>query len=165
MGMAVSLALRPANAEDADVVARIWHDAWRDGHLGHVPEALHAHRRLEHFQERVPPRIPRTTVAVGPGGVVGFVTIHDDEVEQIFVAEGARGQGVADALLRHAEAVIAARYPVAWLAVVEGNARARRFYERSGWCDVRGFDYPAEIRGGTLPVPCRRYEKRLLPRS
>ena len=160
-GMAANVTLRPANAGDADAVARVWHDAWRDGHVGHVPETLHAHRRLEHFQERAPPRIPQTTVAVGPGGVVGFVTIHDDEVEQIFVAEGGRGQGVADALLRHAEQRIAARYPVAWLAVVEGNARARRFYERSGWRDVRGFDYPAEIRGGTLPVPCRRYEKRL----
>jgi GNAT superfamily N-acetyltransferase len=157
----VSVTLRPATTEDTDAVADIWHRAWGDGHAGHVPEALHAHRRLEHFRERVPPRIPRTAVAVGPAGVVGFVTVHDDELEQLFVASGARGQGVADALLRHAEQVIAAQHPVAWLAVVEGNARARRFYERNGWRDAGGFDYPAEIKGGTLAVPCRRYEKRL----
>jgi GNAT superfamily N-acetyltransferase len=157
----MSVVLRPAVPDDGEAIAAIWHGAWRDGHIGHVPETLHAHRHLVHFQERVPPRIPRTTVAVTAAGVVGFVTVHDDEVEQLFVAGAARGQGVADALLGHAEQAIAACHAVAWLAVVEGNTRARRFYERNGWRDVRGFDYAAEIRGGTLPVPCRRYEKRL----
>jgi hypothetical protein len=46
---------------------------------------------------------------------------------------------------------------VAWLAVVPGNARARRFYERSGWADDGGFDYVA----GEITVPCRRYVKRV----
>jgi ribosomal protein S18 acetylase RimI-like enzyme len=93
--------------------------------------------------------------------VVGFVTVHDDEAEQVYVAASARGGGVANILLRHAEQVIAERYDTAWLAVVAGNARARRFYEKSGWRDAGGFDYGAEIRGGTIPVPSRRYEKRV----
>ena len=62
----------------------------------------------------------------------------------------------------YAEDVVASRFSVAWLSVVEGNARARRFYERNGWRDVGAHDYRAEIRGGTIPVPCRRYEKPLL---
>ena len=57
--------------------------------------------------------------------------------------------------------MIAGRFDTAWLAVVAGNARARRFYEKSGWHDAGGFDYPAEIKGGTIPVPSRRYEKGL----
>jgi hypothetical protein len=73
--------LRGATLEDAERIAQIWHAGWRDGHLGHVPEALLPHRRLEHFRARVPPRIPATTVAVTDGELVGFVTIHDDEVE------------------------------------------------------------------------------------
>ena len=52
---------------------------------------------------------------------------------------------------------MAARFEVAWLSVVAGNTRARRFYERNGWLDARAHDYQAEIRGGTIPVPCRRY--------
>jgi GNAT superfamily N-acetyltransferase len=148
-----------------EAIARLWHAGWRDGHLGHVPEALHAHRRFEHFLERVPPRLAATTVAENASGVIGFATVHDDELEQIYVGAGARGGGVADALLRQAERTIAARFPAAWLAVVAGNARARRFYERNGWTDAGGFDYPAEIQGGTLPVPCRRYEKRLSPEA
>jgi len=37
--------------------------------------------------------------------------------------------------------------------------RTQRFYEKHGWRDRGGFDYPAETRDGTLSVPCRRYEK------
>lgn len=57
--------------------------------------------------------------------------------------------------------MIARRFDTAWLSVAVGNARARRFYERSGWTDAAPIDYRAEIAGGTLPVPCRRYEKRV----
>jgi GNAT superfamily N-acetyltransferase len=151
--------LRGAVPDDVEAIAKTWHSGWRDGHLGHVPEALLPHRRLEHFRARLPPRIPATTVAVSDGVLLGFVTIHDDEVEQLFVDAKARGRGLADALLRHAEERIAARFDTAWLAVVEGNRRARRFYERCGWRDAGGFDYQAEIEGGRLPVPSRRYQK------
>ena len=151
--------LRPAMPDDAEAIAAVWYEGWVDGHLGHVPKALEPHRTLDHFRRRVPPRIARTTVAEVDGRVVGFVTILDDEVEQVFVGRGARGAGVADALMRHAEERIAARFDVAWLAVANGNARARRFYERIGWRDAAAIDYHAEIEGGSVPVPCRRYEK------
>ena len=157
----VGWTLRTATAGDVEAIAQIWHAGWRDGHLGHVPDALLPYRSLEHFRARVPPRIATTTAAIGDGGQLGFVTIHDAEVEQLFVVAAARGTGVASALLRHAEKAIAARFDTAWLAVVEGNGRARRFYERSGWHDEGGFDYMAEIEGGRLPVPSRRYEKAL----
>lgn len=153
--------LRPATRQDVEEVARVWNEGWADGHLGHVPEALVAHRMLDGFRASVPKRIARTTVAVRDGRIVGFVVVHDDEVEQVYVAREARGTGVADALLAHAETVVAARYVVAWLAVVAGNARARRFYERSGWHDAGGIEYAAEVTDGTLAVPCRRYEKRV----
>src|SRR6185503_13976845 len=90
--------LRPAVADDAD--------------------AILPHRGLVHFRERVPPRIPTTTVATIGATVVGFVTVHDDEAEQVYVAASARGGGVANMLLRHAEQVIAERFDTAWLAVV-----------------------------------------------
>jgi ribosomal protein S18 acetylase RimI-like enzyme len=153
--------LRAATADDVETIAALWHSGWRDGHLGHVPDALHPHRRLEDFRARVPARLHQTTVATLGAPVAGFVTVHDDEVEQLYVAGQARGTGVANALLRHAEHVIAARFDAGWLAVAAGNTRARRFYARNGWCDAAAFDYAAEIAGGTMAVPCRRYEKRL----
>jgi ribosomal protein S18 acetylase RimI-like enzyme len=142
--------LRPATSEDAEDIATVWHRGWIDGHLGHVPEALHAHRRLSDFRERVPPRLPTTTVATLDSRVVGFVTVHEDEVEQLYVAESARGSGLAAELLRHGEKVIAARHPLAWLAVAVGNARARRFYARQGWVDAGHLDYGAETSSGPI---------------
>ena len=154
-------ALRPAREDDVETIATLWHSGWRDGHVGHVPDALLPHRGLDDFRRRVPPRIPETTVATIDGQVVGFVTVREDEVEQVYVSAAARGTGVAATLMRHAEQVIARRFDVAWLSVAVGNARARRFYERSGWSDAAALDYRAEIEGGTLPVPCRRYEKQV----
>jgi hypothetical protein len=60
-----------------------------------------------------------------------------------------------------APAIVAAGHPTAWLAVVPGNARARRFYERRGWADAGPFDYAAEGERGPIPVPSHRYVKRL----
>jgi len=160
-GSDLEVRLRPANSDDLDAIADVWHQGWRDGHLGHVPDALLPHRGLVHFRERVPPRLPTTTVATNGSTVVGFVTVREDEAEQVYVAASARGSGTANALLRHAEQVIAQGFDTAWLAVATGNARARRFYEKCGWRDAGGFDYGAEIRGGTIAVPCRRYEKRV----
>ena len=153
------ITLRAASVGDVEAIASLWHRGWIDGHLGHVPEALLAYRRLVDFQQRVPPRLPTTTVAIASGEIVGFLTVHDDELEQVYVAASARGSGVAAMLLRSGETIVAARYPRAWLAVAVGNARARRFYERQGWIDASGFDYPAETADGPVPVACRRYEK------
>lgn len=151
--------LRAAVPADSEAIAEVWHSGWRDGHIGHVPDALLPHRHLQDFRRRVPPRLADTTVATIAGDVVGFVTVIEDEVEQLYVATAARGTGVADLLMRHGEQVIARRFDTAWLSVAVGNARARRFYERSGWRDAEAIDYRAEIAGGAIPVPCRRYEK------
>jgi ribosomal protein S18 acetylase RimI-like enzyme len=156
--------LRPALDADIDAICTIWHNGWRDGHLGHVPAALLRHRRLDDFHVLVAARLDTTTVATIESVVVGFVTLHDDEIEQIYVAASARGSGVANALLAQGETVIGARSDRAWLAVVAGNARARRFYERNGWCDTGPIVNPAPTaKGASIPVPARRYEKRLTP--
>ena len=160
-----SVALRPATPEDVDAIAVLWHAGWRDGHVGHVPDALLPHRGLESFRQRLPARIAESTVATIGGRIVGFVTVREDEINQLYVSADARGTGVAGDLLRHGEHVIAQRYPLAWLSVALGNARARRFYEKCGWRDAEPMDYRAEIEGGTLPVPCRRYEKQVRPTS
>jgi ribosomal protein S18 acetylase RimI-like enzyme len=157
-----AVVLRAATADDVDTIAAIWHRGWSDGHLGHVPEALVQHRHRRDFLALVPERLATTTVAESELGVVGFVTVDDDEVEEVYVDRAARGRGVADALLGHAEAIVAERFDRAWLAVVAGNARARRFYERVGWADAGPIAYAAPLPDGSrTPVPARRYERRL----
>jgi ribosomal protein S18 acetylase RimI-like enzyme len=117
-------------------------------------------RTRESFGSRTADRIGATTVADVDGTVAGFVMVIGDEVEQLYVDASHRGSGIATALLTEGERQIAAAgHAKAWLAVAPGNARAIRFYERSGWTDEGVFDYQAEGPDGPFPVPCHRYVK------
>lgn len=154
--------LRPGTRADAPVVADVWHDAWHDAHAGHVPGGLTAGRTRGSFHARTPGRVDDTTVAVVDDLVVGFVMVAGDEVEQLFVAAAHRGSGVAALLLAEGERrVAAAGHAEAWLAVVEGNARARRFYDKHGWRDGGDLPYEVEAGGASYVSPCRRYVKPL----
>ena len=155
----VGAVLRAATPGDADAVATIWHSGWHDGHAGHVPDGLTRVRTREAFGVRAAARVvAQTTVAVVGGEVAGFVMVVDDEVEQLFVAREHRGTGVAAVLLAEGERQVAtAGHVEPWLAVVEGNARARRFYERCGWHDAGPLPYEVTVDGETFVSPCRRY--------
>ncbi|SDT50923.1 GNAT family N-acetyltransferase [Actinoplanes derwentensis] len=153
--------IRAATVDDVAAVAAVWHSGWHDGHAAYAPVELTAVRTLEAFEPRVVARLSRTTVATGDGEVAGFVTVAGDEVEQVFVAAGHRGGGVAASLLAEAERqVFAAGHAEAWLVVADGNGRARRFYERQGWRDGGPLDFAAEAGDSTITVACRRYVKR-----
>lgn len=157
-----SVLLRPARPEDARAVADIWRRGWRDGHLGHVPAELVAARTPASFDARAADRVGDTVVAVVDGVVAGFVMVVEDEVEQVYVGSTHRGSAVAGALLAEAERLVRdGGHPQAWLAVVAGNARARRFYERNGWVDEGRFDHGAEGPDGTIHIPAHRYVKQL----
>jgi len=156
------LRIRKATPADASAVADIWHAGWPDGHLGHVPEELVAARTQESFRARAADRVEDTVVAEVDGCVAGFTMVVDDEVEQVYVTASHRGSGVADALLANAEARIhAIGHSRAWLAVVGGNTRARRFYERRRWVDDGPVTYHAEGPNGPIEVPAHRYVKDL----
>ncbi|MET0234836.1 MAG: GNAT family N-acetyltransferase [Kibdelosporangium sp.] len=154
------LELRPATSHDAGVVARIWHQGWQDAHQGNVPDELVAIRTKESFWQRARQQVDETIVATVDSAIAGFVMVIDDEVEQVYVAADHRGTGVAAALLTAAEERVAKNgHAKAWLAVVAGNARARKFYERHGWTDEGPFDHAAPSEAGPIAVPAQRYTK------
>jgi GNAT superfamily N-acetyltransferase len=154
--------IRRAQPDDSPAIAQIWHLGWRDGHLGRVPAALAAARRAESFRTRAAQRVEDATVAVVGGEIAGFVMVVGDEVEQVYVSGDHRGSGVADVLLDEAERQIGdAGHATAWLAVVPGNMRARRFYQRRGWTDAGPFDYHPAGEHGPIRVPSHRYVKTL----
>jgi pimeloyl-ACP methyl ester carboxylesterase len=156
--LANGVLLRPAGPDDAAAVATIWYEGWGEGHLGNVPDELVAVRTRESFGQRAAQRVGDTVVATVGGVVAGFVMVVADEVEQVYVAADHRGSGVAAALLAEAERRVAGNgYDRAWLAVVAGNSRARRFYERQGWVDEGLFDHQAPSEGGPISVPAHRY--------
>jgi GNAT superfamily N-acetyltransferase len=152
--------LRPANAEDISSIAPIWHRGWQDGHVGHVPEELSTARTERSFWSRAAQRLPDTTIAEIEGAVAGFVMVVGDEVEQVYVGEDHRGSGVASVLLAEAERRVRhSGHDTAWLAVVAGNERARRFYAKRGWVDEGPLDYQAQGPDGPITVPSHRYVK------
>ncbi len=157
----MTISIRPAIDADADRIADVWEAGWRDAHLGRVPDALLRARTSATFASRARANLPKTLVALVDETVAGFVVVTADEVEQVYVDADHRGSGIAPELLAAGErAIAAAGFPGAWLAVVAGNERARRFYARNGWTDEGEFIYRATVEHGVIDVPCRRYTKR-----
>lgn len=145
---------------EADVVGRVWFEAWCDSHLPLLPEGLIRHRTLESFQQRALAAVSRTRVVGDVGAPVGLCMIKGEELEQLFVLRDARGTGIAAALLTDGEARLARNGVTrAWLACAIGNDRAARFYEKQGWRDAGLFVYHAETPDGAFELDARRFEK------
>lgn len=154
--------VRRATPDDSEATARMWHDAWHDGHDGHVPEELLPHRVPAYFARQARALSPSTLVAADEDGqVLGMVIFDADEVVQLAVAAAARRRGVGAALLTAAEREIARSHDGAWLAVVPGNERARRFYAGQGWQDEGPLVFPAPATPKPVPVLAHRYVKAL----
>ncbi|WP_280392786.1 GNAT family N-acetyltransferase [Nocardia brasiliensis] len=156
--------LRQARTEDTAAIAAIWYEGWQIAHLGNVPDELLRVRSRASFDTRAAQRVPQTTVAIVADAVAGFVMVVGDEVEQVYVAAQHRGTGLAAPLLAAAEQrVHAGGHREAWLAVVAGNTRARKFYETHGWTDKGLFTHHAPGPDGPIEVPAHRYVKAVAP--
>jgi GNAT superfamily N-acetyltransferase len=154
--------LRVALPEDLEPLARLWWQGWRDAHLAIVPEGLVALRTLESFTERLAAALPRVRALGQAGAPLGFHLIKDDELYQFYLAGEARGTGAAAALMADAEArLLELGVTRPWLACAIGNARAARFYEKSGWTRTRVEMVPTETSVGMFPLEVWRYEKAL----
>jgi GNAT superfamily N-acetyltransferase len=157
--------VRAAEEGEISELAKIWHDAWRDGHEQVVPAELVRLRTLESFRERIQAALPSVRVVGPPGAPVGFCIVKDNELYQLFVSAQARGSGVAAALIADAEArLLQGGVKTAWLACAIGNDRAARFYEKSGWRRTGIMTNLAETATGTFPLETWRYEKTLIAR-
>jgi GNAT superfamily N-acetyltransferase len=154
--------VRTPEPDELDRLAKVWYEAWQDAHADILPKELARDRTEESFRRRLTAAIDDTRV-VGPRGrPLGFCTIKDDEVYQLFVAAEARGTGVAAALIGDAETRLRmSGVAVAWLACAIGNTRAAKFYEKCGWRLERTFTSHLETAAGNFDLDVWRYEKRL----
>ena len=133
-----------------------------DAHHGVVPDDLVALRTPQSFAERMAAALPRARVLGPVGAPLGFHLIKDDELNQFYLAAEARGTGAAGVLMADAEMRLTeAGATTAWLACAIGNARAARFYEKSGWTLASEAIVPTETSAGPFPLKVWRYEKRL----
>ena len=89
----------------------------------------------------------RSWVAVVQREIVGLTLTGDDWLDDLWIEQRYRGQGIGSSLLLQAESEIADRgFRSARLRVVVSNSPAILFYRRFGWQPER--EYPHE----TLPV-------------
>lgn len=154
--------IRQPEADEVDRLAKVWYDAWQDAHAAIVPSELARDRTEASFRKRLAAALAETRVVGPKGAALGFCTLKDDELYQLFVAAEARGSGVAVALIADAEARLRAKgVTVAWLACAIGNTRAARFYEKQGWHLARTFTSHLETANGNFDLDVWRYEKRL----
>jgi GNAT superfamily N-acetyltransferase len=162
--MADGIDVRAAESPEIDHLARLWYDGWHDSHARIVPAELTVLRTVENFRDRLQAALPDVRVTGPRGAPTAFCIVKADELYQLFVAAHARGSGVASALMADAEARLRERgVETAWLACAIGNARAARFYEKSGWSRVGTIINDCETANGTFPLEVWRYEKSLRP--
>lgn len=141
--------LRRAGVADAAAIAALQVRAWQWAYRGLMPDAfldtLSVTARELRWRAQLADEDPlHTFVAERDGVIVGFVSCGPaadgslpagtGELFALYQEARVVHSGVGRALLAHAERVLSARgFPAALLWVLEGNARARRFYERAGW--------------------------------
>jgi GNAT superfamily N-acetyltransferase len=140
--------LRPAEPADDDAVARVHVRSWQIAYRGLLPDAyldaLQPEDRAPHYRfgERGPNR-PLTTVAIERDEICGFATTgpsrdgdrpDSGELYALYVDPSSWDLGVGRALMSGArERLASAGFEEAHLWVLDGNARAERFYRRDGW--------------------------------
>ncbi len=143
-GMEVRLA-RPG---DEMAVARVHVRSWRAAYWDLLDRSMLARMRPESRAQRYTfatrsPQQPRTLVAEEDGEIVGFATVspsHDPDVpgwgelNALYVDPDLWGAGVGRTLIAAArERLKVQGFQDAVLWVLEGNAKAERFYRRDGW--------------------------------
>lgn len=142
--------------------ANLWESGWHDAHTKIVPVELAKLRTTESFRQRLRDNLENTRIGVGNGRVLGLCTRRENEIYQMYVAPGARGRGLAQALMTDAEGLMADDgHSLAWLACSVGNLRAARFYEKSGWIKTGVQILGVETPQGDFPLQIWRFEKDL----
>lgn len=169
------LTIRREEPDDAEAVARVHVHGWQAGYAGLMPDEVLARLNVTAWAQRrrdvgtADPDHPFTTLlAEVDGALAGFTTFgpyrnNQDradldpahgEVVAMYVEPAHWGDGTALALLAAAHAGLRER---GWadyrLWVLEGNHRARRFYQRAGLSpDGERSTYPVPLAGGRPPV-------------
>jgi ribosomal protein S18 acetylase RimI-like enzyme len=149
--------VRKAEAADADAIARIYVESWRDSYAGLVPDhvltGMSRRRQAADWRGVIAHgrHAQRVRVAEGTAGILGFGSTgparysglpYQGEVYTLYVDPGRRGEGIGRTLLEALFGALAEdRMGSALLWVLAENP-ARYFYEAVGgrfvaWRDER----------------------------
>jgi ribosomal protein S18 acetylase RimI-like enzyme len=143
-----SIVIRPARAEDAEAIARVRVDSWRETYRGMIPQSYLDAMKIEESRalwEKVltaDSNVVTVFVAEYDSGIVGFASGNmlaqpkhgfDAELSAIYVRREFQHAGIGRRLLAKTAAALEqrnARGLIVW--VIAGNKRARAFFEGLG---------------------------------
>jgi ribosomal protein S18 acetylase RimI-like enzyme len=156
--------IREARADDIERIARLHAESWRVAYRGMYSDAyldgdVFADR-LQVWQERLGSPKPNQYVIVAEdgGNIAGFACAYGDDdpkwgtlLDNLHVHPEGKRRGVGTQLIAAAAHWSAREYPASgfYLWVLEGNAPARRFYERHGAQNVE-MQESTPAGGGTI---------------
>lgn len=133
--------IRPAEQRDAAAIGRIYCEGWKKGYEGLMPDFFLNALTPGNCAPKPDHIAPdRRFVAEVDGEVVGTVTFgagREDanmaEIQSLYVLPASWNKGQGSALLRAVtDAAKAQGYPGLYAWTLDGNARAKAFYERMG---------------------------------
>ena len=128
--------LRPATIDDAPAMADVHVDC-REANVGSMPPMVHTRETTHAWMRDRLQGEGSGWVAERDGGVVGYLVMTGDWLDDLFVAPGETGRGVGAALLEVAKAE---RPDGFCLWVFETNEGARRFYRAHGLMELERTD-------------------------
>lgn len=157
--------VRPAQAADADVIARVHVAAWQHAYRGILSDdylaGLSVERRRTMWAESIAKGTPTVLVAQAGEQVAGFSAVGpsrdpdaaagDHEIWAIYLAPEHWSKGLGRDLWLASRALAVARGAGRLsLWVFANNPRARRFYERAGASIESGSTKTFQLGGVTL---------------
>jgi ribosomal protein S18 acetylase RimI-like enzyme len=128
------LRIRPAGAEDADPIARLFLASRAT--LTSLP-SIHTDEETFSFIANIVLHDQDVLVAETNGEIGGFLAMQADMVEHLYVRPDLLRRGIGSALLQRAKERLPSGFGL-W--VFQQNVPARRFYERHGLRLVRETD-------------------------
>jgi ribosomal protein S18 acetylase RimI-like enzyme len=137
----------PAGPFDAEALAKVHVQAWRETYDGLLPAAWLARMSVENHARRWFWALSRPSpgdvalAAEGPGGLIGYVSggasrrgrSGEGEIHTLYILREAQRGGVGRALVQGAARVLAANGARSLaISVLRDNLKARGFYARLG---------------------------------
>jgi GNAT superfamily N-acetyltransferase len=121
--------IRRARIDESDGVADVLIRS-REASIPAIPPPVHSEDEVRDWCRRIVLPEREVWVAATDEGIVAVLVLHDDWVDQLYVAPEHTGHGIGTTLLDLAKAVRPAGLQL-W--AFQSNSGARRFYERHGF--------------------------------
>jgi len=138
--MASEIVIRSAEQQDVPALVRLLRRSWLVTWAPSLPfEAAQAFATAAPARRHAENEWHSFVVAPREDVLLGMVQTDRDFIEALHVDPSCWNDRVGSKLLNEAERQIARTYAVARLEVRSFNARARTFYTRRGWTEVRQY--------------------------